>query len=265
MRRPLNPRITNIAHDADVLDRDGSARDALVDRFLALSVARTLAVVIPGGVRQQVQHPHTPAEVKGAVLPQIFNLRPGLNTSQQDTRRRILAVLQGNARPETHAADASYLSEAVETGCGYFIARDKRFFKKREELHEILPPSLNIVTLEEFFGIFDDYETQGRGRTSMRWSGWGFESENAAMDHFPIDQFDVDLSERKVLHKPSGICFSFGVYTNEEDWQKADSVKFRDNPNFTGDRMALAAAAKAAAIAKGMKAKRPNADIAGRS
>jgi predicted nucleic acid-binding protein len=98
--------------------------------------------------------------VKGAVLPQIFNLRAGLNTSQWDTRQRILTVLQGNARPETHAADASHLAEAVETGCAFFIARDKRFFKKRDELREVLPPSLNIVTLEEFFEIFDDYEAR---------------------------------------------------------------------------------------------------------
>jgi hypothetical protein len=158
--RPLDPRITNIAHDADVLDRDGSARDTLVDRFNELAATRKLKVVVPGGVRQQVQHPHTPHDVKSAVLPQIFNLRPGLNPSQQDTRRRIRAVLQGNGQPETHAADASHLAEAVETGCAFFIARDKRFFKKRATLREVLPPSLNIVTLEEFFEIFDDYEAR---------------------------------------------------------------------------------------------------------
>jgi hypothetical protein len=158
MHRPLDPRITNIAHDADVLDRNGTARDVLVDRFQALAASRKLKVVIPGGVRQQVQHPHTPADVQRAVLPQIFNLRPGLNTGQQDNRRRIGAVLQGNARPGTHAADASHLAEAAETGCGFFIARDKRFFKKRDELREVLPPSLSVVTLEEFFEIFDEYE-----------------------------------------------------------------------------------------------------------
>jgi hypothetical protein len=158
--RPLDPRITNIAHDADVLDRDGSARDALVDRFIELAATRRLKVVIPGGVRQQVQHPHTPHDVKSAVLPRIFNLRPGLNASQQDTRHRILVALQGNARRETHAADASHLAEAVETGCAFFIARDKRFFRKRNELREVLPPSLNIVTLEEFFEILDDYEAR---------------------------------------------------------------------------------------------------------
>jgi hypothetical protein len=160
MHRPLDPRITNIAHDADVLDRDGTSRDALVDRFTAPAASWRLKVIIPGGVRQQVQHPHTPADVQRAVLPQIFNLRPGLNTAHRDIRRRIRAVLQGNARLETHAADASHLAEAAETGWAFFIARDKQFFKKRDQLREVLPPSLNVVTLEEFFEILDDYEAR---------------------------------------------------------------------------------------------------------
>jgi len=71
MHRPLDPRITNIAHDADVLDRDGSARDSLVDRFVALAASRKFKLVIPGGVRQQVQHPHTPADVQRAVYPRF--------------------------------------------------------------------------------------------------------------------------------------------------------------------------------------------------
>jgi hypothetical protein len=100
------------------------------------------------------------ADVQGVVLPQIFNLCAGLSTAQQDTRRRIRVILQGNARAETHAVDASHLAEAVETGCGFFIAPDKRFFKKRDELRQVLPPSLNVVTLEEFFEIFDDYKAR---------------------------------------------------------------------------------------------------------
>jgi hypothetical protein len=77
------------------------------------------------------------------------------------------------------------------------------------------------------------------------------------IDRFPLNQFEVNLLERTVLHKPSGICFSFYEYTTEADWQKTDSVTFRENPYFEGDRMVLAAAAKAAAIAAGMKATKP--------
>ena len=77
------------------------------------------------------------------------------------------------------------------------------------------------------------------------------------MEQYPNDQFDVDLFERKVIHKPSGIWFSFYEYQNAADWQRTDSVIFRENPAWEGDRRALAASAKAAALAAGMKARRP--------
>ncbi|MGO8844586.1 MAG: hypothetical protein ACLQFI_04460 [Methylocella sp.] len=156
----LDPRICNIGIDANALDRGGSPRDALVDRFLTLTSSGRLIVVVSGGVRNEVQHPRTPSAVKDAVLPRIFNLQPGLIARQQEERRQVLAVLQGNARPGKHAADASHLSEAVETGCAYFITHDKRILEKRDELRRVLPPSLSIVTLTEFFDVFDRFEAE---------------------------------------------------------------------------------------------------------
>jgi hypothetical protein len=159
-RGPLDPRRVNISLDANALDRDGSDRDLLVDRFRGLQDARILRkVVAPGGVRDEVKHPQTPDDVQDAILPQIFNLRPGLNEPQRVDRRRVQRILRGNSRRGVHAADASHLSEAAETGCSYFITHDKRMIKKRAELHASLPPSLTIVTLEEFFHILDAYET----------------------------------------------------------------------------------------------------------
>jgi hypothetical protein len=96
------------------------------------------------------------------VLPKIFNLRPDLNSTQQAERRLIYAILQGNAKPNKHAADASHLSEAAETGCCYFITNDLRFLNKRDELHAALPPTLTIVTLPEFLAILDDFEAGRR-------------------------------------------------------------------------------------------------------
>jgi hypothetical protein len=161
-RRPLDPRICNIAVDANALDRGGTARDRLVERFCGLSHARRLRVVLAGGVRDEVEHPRTPEDVKAILRPQIFNLRPGLTTSQRADHRRVQTILTGNAHPQTHAADASHLSEAAETGCGYFVTEDKRILKKRTQLHAALPPTLTIVNLVEFFEIFDDYEAGRR-------------------------------------------------------------------------------------------------------
>jgi hypothetical protein len=63
-------------------------------------------------------------------------------------------------RPGKHAADASHLSEAAETGCSYFITHDNRILNRRDELYAALPPTLTIVTLEEFFDIYDTYKAR---------------------------------------------------------------------------------------------------------
>ena len=158
MRRPLDPRRVNIGIDANALDRDGTDRDRLVERFCGLSDAGILTVVVAAGVRDEIQHPRAPGSVQAAVLPRIFNLRPGLNEKQRAERSRVQQILQGNALPDAHAADASHLSEAAETGCGYFITHDKRILKKSAELQAVLPLSINIVSLEEFLDILDAYE-----------------------------------------------------------------------------------------------------------
>ena len=77
------------------------------------------------------------------------------------------------------------------------------------------------------------------------------------MPEFLPRDFMVNLAERRVIHKVSGIWFKFYEYTNEEDWQRSDSVIYRDNPAWVGDRAELAAAAKEAAIDAGMTARRP--------
>jgi hypothetical protein len=161
-RRALDPRRCSISIDANALDRNGTTNDQLVDRFVKLSSTGHLNIVVSGGVRDEVLHPHTPGYVKAAVLPKIFNLRPGLNSIQQTERRRIHAILQGKAKPNKHAADASHLSEAAETGCSYFITNDQRFLNKQAELHAALPPTLTIVTLAEFLDILDDFEAGRR-------------------------------------------------------------------------------------------------------
>jgi len=72
-----------------------------------------------------------------------------------------------------------------------------------------------------------------------------------------LEDFYVDLAERRVVHKPSGIEIEFYEYTNEQDWKKSDSAMLRDNPFWPGDRAELARAAKETALAAGMRSRKP--------
>src|SRR5260370_37253067 len=80
-RRALHPRRSNIALDANALNRHGTKRDTLVVRFDRLSEDGVLRVVLAGGVRDEAQHPNSPARKTATWLPKLFNLAPGHTSS----------------------------------------------------------------------------------------------------------------------------------------------------------------------------------------
>ena len=77
------------------------------------------------------------------------------------------------------------------------------------------------------------------------------------MNSLKPEDFDVDLAERRVVHMPSGIEVEFYEYTNEQDWERSGSALLRDNPFWPGDRAEIALMAKEAALAAGMKSRKP--------
>lgn len=156
--RPLDPRICSASIDANALDRDGGSRDVLVDRLLALYEAGKINLILPKGVRVEISNPNTPAHVQDAA-PKIYTISVGLNSDEQRRKRIIEAELQGNAKPGKHAADADHLFEAGKYS-GYFITHDQRILTRAGRLGDMLPPSLNVVTLEDFLGIFEDWEAK---------------------------------------------------------------------------------------------------------
>lgn len=159
-RRPLDPRIVNVVFDANTFNRDGGPEDAAVDRLLELGRSRKITLIMPWSVRPEIEDPRTPAHVQKAALPQFFSYQVGQNTAEQALQRQVRAILQGNATPGRHDADAQHVVEAAKYG-GYFITHDRRInHTKRGELEAVLPPSLWIVTLAEFLALFDQHEQE---------------------------------------------------------------------------------------------------------
>jgi len=161
-RRPLDPRRSGIVIDANALDRDGTSRDALIDRLLALQHRGQISITLPRGVREEALHTRTPRYVRDEIFSKIFTIPRGLTEQELQQRRRIEAVLQSNSMPGKHRADAADLFEAAKCGGGYFVTNDSRVLNKAGELAAVLPPTLKIVTLEQLLEMFDDYESGRR-------------------------------------------------------------------------------------------------------
>src|SRR5262249_22128644 len=115
----LHPKRCGVALDSMVLDRDGSARDTLVDRLLALEEQGAIHFLQPGTAYRQTQHPRTPADVREVMSGQIFTFQTGLTQGEQERRRQVLEVMRGNSTTGRHDADAAILFEAGKHACGY--------------------------------------------------------------------------------------------------------------------------------------------------
>jgi hypothetical protein len=162
MHKPLDPRGVNVTFDANAFKRDGSPDDADVDRLVELGRAGKIILVTPWSVRAELADARTPAPVRSAALPQIFSCPVEQTANEVDRFEHVRAILQGNATPGKHDADARHVAEAAKYG-GYFITHDRRINRtKRAELEAVLPPSLRIVTLADFLAIYDDYEQRHR-------------------------------------------------------------------------------------------------------
>ena len=164
-RAPEARVVPLVAVDANALDRDGSPRDALVDRFRAAVAAGRVRLFVPAGVLAEWRHPGAPEPIRAAAAG-IVTPRAAAPTARQHIERiRVRAIMRGDGRPGKHDADASHLSEAAEAGCDAFLTRDGKILRKRDILRQALPAGLRIATLEEFWSdhgsAADDLPTEG--------------------------------------------------------------------------------------------------------
>jgi hypothetical protein len=96
-RRPLDPSICSVAIDANALNRDGTAHDALVDRLLELRASSSINLILPKGVRHEILGLRTPQHIRSAAEPMFFTIPVGLNLDEQ-RRRRLMIVPTGSVR-----------------------------------------------------------------------------------------------------------------------------------------------------------------------
>ena len=154
----FDPRRANVMIDANAFDRHGDPiADARVDRVEALIEADDVTFIVPDSVRAEVGHPNTPPAVQRLVQTRLFSLNVPLTSPERKRLADIEAVLQGNATPGKHAADARHVYEAVKYGAAWFITEDDGILRKRGELQKVVGAIPKIVTLEEFLEAYDRF------------------------------------------------------------------------------------------------------------
>lgn len=153
-RRKLDPRTANTLLDSNALEHSHQTQ---VNRLLSLNGEGKINLIVPYGVQSETAHPNTPIQIKDMMSEHLFTLEVERSSSEQQEIARIENILQGNARPGRHSADAKHVFEAAKYG-GYFITHDARIVQtKRRELEAMLP-NLSIVTLDEYLTIYDQFD-----------------------------------------------------------------------------------------------------------
>lgn len=160
MFKPLDPRICNVSIDNNALDKGhGTTRDVLIDRLLHLHEIELVNLVVPNGVRSEALDSKTPLQVRQIFSPLIYTESVGHNADETKRLDKLSTLIRGNAGAGKHEADIQHLFEAGKYS-GYFITNDTRLLKKYEEIRRIAGTQLMVLTLEEFFEIYDKYEEE---------------------------------------------------------------------------------------------------------
>ncbi len=159
MPRRVDPRYYNNVIDTNILDRLEDGHDEAVDAILALSRG-TGMFQLPYSVKAEIDHPHTPTEVKERAREFIFTEPVTLTANEHALHAEVRELIRGNAAPGQHDQDAFHLFEAEKYGGGYFVTRDRRLLRKRAEIERLL--GLIVLAPTEFMSVYQEFEADER-------------------------------------------------------------------------------------------------------
>lgn len=134
--KPLSPKQVNNFLDTCAFDPKYAPEDEAAKHVRKLGDEGTVNLVLAHSNQKEIDHPHTPADVKKAAQAMIYTLDVNLNAEERKRKAKIHAVMTGNGDPDKYAADAAHVFESGKYG-GYFITTDDRILKKRKELENL--------------------------------------------------------------------------------------------------------------------------------
>jgi hypothetical protein len=155
----LDPRFGANFIDANFLDRTNGPEAAAVDEILELhqQANHDFRLLLTYSVKAEIEHPNTPAAVKGRAARLIYSMQVELTDPELIRYEKIRALIQGNSKPGQHDRDAFHLVESAKYG-RHFITNDRRLLKKADDIWRML--QLKVLKPSEWLAA---YKAHARG------------------------------------------------------------------------------------------------------
>jgi predicted nucleic acid-binding protein len=146
MTVPLN-KIFIFLDDCSIEPRDDFEKIAF-NKIFSWREIGTIIDISPS-VQEEVNHLHTPLNVKRAVNELGYTtVKADLNDEQKKRLGQIIKILAGNGNAQKIHNDAVHISAAYENAGNYFVTLDDGILKKKEPIHELLATLIIIKPSE---------------------------------------------------------------------------------------------------------------------
>lgn len=138
-----------ISLDSCSIDPKDNLEKIAIDKIHLWIKAGPILDITPS-VQEEINHPHTPLEVKRVVNELGYTLvKPDLNEEDRQFLGQIKKILAGNGDVRIIYQDALHIFEAYKNAADYFVTLDKGILRKREQLCKLCSCSLTIVKPSE--------------------------------------------------------------------------------------------------------------------
>ena len=153
-RENVNPWITNTMLDSCAFDPKYHPEQEAAEELFRLHREQQLPILIAHSIQKEIEHPNTPGWVKREALGKVFSVQVENTCEELSFKRKLLALLAGNGKPQSIAADTEHIFEAQKY-CSYFVTTDKRLLDKASDVHALC--RLSILRPSEFLGLVQSY------------------------------------------------------------------------------------------------------------
>lgn len=133
---PPDPRYIPSTIDSCALSPPDPGEEAATVEILAILSAGNISILLPHTVQAEISHPATPAKIKARAAEFVYTIETPLTPPEEKRLGEITAILQGNATPGRHDADAKHVFVATKYGT-YFVTVDGRILKRRDALQRV--------------------------------------------------------------------------------------------------------------------------------